>query len=172
MTTPIKSAQVLNLNYLARAERDPAALRRDFDDMVLYMKGSTAIHHGEYVRTCFSPKLLPAADFDRLAADMQILYRIFEKVIDAYFADAGYRALFGFDTRTEDLILHARRITTLHEGLRWGDIKRYGITVYRRTVDNRIITVTDTMLPDDPRRAVQLPNDVIQAGLPANPRNN
>lgn len=69
-------------------------------------------------------------------------------------------------------ILHARRITTLHEGLRWGDIKRYGITVYRRTVDNRIITVTDTMLPDDPRRAVQLPNDVIQAGLPANPRNN
>ena len=69
-------------------------------------------------------------------------------------------------------ILHARRITTLHEGLRWGDIKRYGITVYRRTVDNRIITVTDTMLPDDPRRAVQIPHDVVQAGLPANPRNN
>lgn len=69
-------------------------------------------------------------------------------------------------------ILHARRITTLHEGLRWGDVKRYGITVYRRTVDNRIITVTDTMLPDDPRRAIQLPHDVIEAGLTPNPRNN
>ena len=29
-------------------------------------------------------------------------------------------------------ILHARRLTTLHEGLRWQDIKRYGITIYRR----------------------------------------
>ena len=103
----------LAAEYRALAEADPAALRRDFDAIVAYMKGSTAIHHGEYVRTCFSPKLLPAADFDRLAADMQILYRIFEKVIDAYFADAGYRALFGFDTRTEDLILHARRSPSL-----------------------------------------------------------
>ena len=68
-------------------------------------------------------------------------------------------------------ILHARRIQTLHDGLRWGDIKRYGITVYRRTVENRDITVTDTLLPDDPRRAIQLPSDVISAGLQPNPRN-
>ncbi len=67
-------------------------------------------------------------------------------------------------------ILHARRILTLHEGLRWGDVKRYGITVYRRTVERREITVTDSLLPDDPRRAVQLPDEVISAGLPANPR--
>lgn len=69
-------------------------------------------------------------------------------------------------------ILHARRITTLHEGLRWGDIKRYGITIYRRTVEKRDITVTDTMKPGDPRFALQLPNTVIGAGLQANPRNN
>ena len=83
MTTPIKSAQVLNLNYLARAERDPAALRRDFDDMVLYMKGSTAIHHGEYVRTCYLPKLFTESQFAALKADMRVLYGIFAKVIDA-----------------------------------------------------------------------------------------
>lgn len=41
-------------------------------------------------------------------------------------------------------ILHARRLTTLHEGLRWQDIKRYGITIYRRLMnDNGTITVTD-----------------------------
>jgi hypothetical protein len=67
-------------------------------------------------------------------------------------------------------ILHARRIVTLHEGLRWGDIKRYGITIYRRTVQNRIITVTDKMEPDDPRRAIQIPSTVISSGLTPNPR--
>lgn len=103
----------LAAEYRALAESDPAALRRDFEAIVAYMKGSTAIHHGEYVRTCFSPKLLPAADFDRLAADMRLLYGIFRKVIDAYFADPDYRALFGFDARTEDLILHAHRAPSL-----------------------------------------------------------
>lgn len=69
-------------------------------------------------------------------------------------------------------ILHARRIMTLHEGLRWGDIKRYGITIYRRDwTDKRNVKVTDTMLPDDPRRAIQIPDLVISAGLQANPRN-
>ncbi len=69
-------------------------------------------------------------------------------------------------------ILHARRITTLHEGLRWGDIKRYGITIYRRTVVGRNdITVTDELKPGDPRRAIQIPSSVISAGLQPNPRN-
>lgn len=68
-------------------------------------------------------------------------------------------------------ILHARRILTLHDGLRWGDVKRYGITIYRRTIEDRDIIVTDSMLPDDPRRAIQLPYDVLTAGLQANPRN-
>ena len=113
MTTPIKSAQVLNLNYLARAERDPAALRRDFDDMVLYMKGSTAIHHGEYVRTCYLPKLFTESQFAALKADMRVLYGIFAKVIDAWYADPAYRALFRFSPQAEDLILHADRSVSM-----------------------------------------------------------
>ena len=68
-------------------------------------------------------------------------------------------------------ILHARRLTTLHEGLRWQDIKRYGITIYRRLMnDNGTITVTDKLEPNDPRRAIQIPSDVISAGLKPNPR--
>ena len=67
-------------------------------------------------------------------------------------------------------ILHARRIVTLHEGLRWGDIKRYGITVHRRTVQNKVITVTDEMKADDPRRAIQIPKTSIETGMTPNPR--
>ena len=67
-------------------------------------------------------------------------------------------------------ILHMRRILTMHEGLRWLDVKRYGIEIYRRTVFNGEITVTDKMPTNDPRRAIQLPSDIINAGIQANPR--
>ncbi|MBQ4392388.1 MAG: RagB/SusD family nutrient uptake outer membrane protein [Prevotella sp.] len=67
-------------------------------------------------------------------------------------------------------ILHARRVTTLHEGLRWQDVKRYGIEIYRRAVKEGNITVYDTMTKDDPRRAIQLPSNVIKAGITPNPR--
>ncbi|MDR0892839.1 MAG: RagB/SusD family nutrient uptake outer membrane protein [Mediterranea sp.] len=79
------------------------------------------------------------------------------------------------DGTQENLIhclLHARRLTTLHEGLRWQDIKRYGIVIYRRSLSNSgAISVTDELKVDDPRRAIQLPSDVISAGAQPNPRN-
>ncbi|WP_457833213.1 hypothetical protein, partial [Staphylococcus aureus] len=38
-------------------------------------------------------------------------------------------------------ILHLRRLVTMHEGLRMQDVKRYGLTIYRRrvSVENRVI---------------------------------
>ena len=65
-------------------------------------------------------------------------------------------------------ILHMRRAETSMEGLRWMDIKRWGIEI----AHNREGMAADKLLKDDPRRAIQLPQDVIAAGLPANPRNN
>ena len=67
-------------------------------------------------------------------------------------------------------ILHARRVTTIHEGQRWQDIKRYGIEIYRRAIKDDNVTVYDTMKKEDPRRAIQLPDQVINAGIEANPR--
>lgn len=109
MNCDTKNALPLYEEYLAMAEADPAALRKDFDAIVDYMKNSTAIHHGEYVRTCFAPKLLTESQFARIAADIRLLYGIFDKMTEAYFQDPAYRALFGFDERTEALILRANR---------------------------------------------------------------
>ena len=68
-------------------------------------------------------------------------------------------------------IIHQR---TWHEGLRLQDIKRYGITVYRRKLGtrNEVKEVTDSLTAGDLRLAIQLPQDVIAAGLQANPRKN
>ncbi|MDR3185151.1 MAG: RagB/SusD family nutrient uptake outer membrane protein [Prevotellaceae bacterium] len=68
-------------------------------------------------------------------------------------------------------ILHIRRIELLFEGLRWFDIKRYGIEITRREVNTTLqIIETDKLTLSDPRRAIQLPADVITAGLTPNPR--
>ena len=63
-------------------------------------------------------------------------------------------------------LLHLRRLETIHEGLRFQDIKRYGIEI----AHNREGLENDVLRLDDPRRALQLPQDVISAGLDANPR--
>ena len=64
-------------------------------------------------------------------------------------------------------ILHMRRCQTIQEGGRWCDIKRWGIEI----AHNREGLPNDLLLADDPRRAFQLPADVIDAGLTPNPRN-
>lgn len=63
-------------------------------------------------------------------------------------------------------ILHLRRIETVHEGLRWFDIKRYGIEVTHNISGGN----EDVLKVDDLRRAIQIPTDVIGAGLTPNPR--
>ena len=61
----------------------------------------------------------------------------------------------------------------MHEGLRMQDVKRYGITIYRRSIEinNTINPATDSITVDDPRTAIQIPQEARAAGFQANPRN-
>lgn len=69
-------------------------------------------------------------------------------------------------------VLHLRRILLMGEGQRWLDVKRYGITVHRRVVDKgfKVVAVSDSIPHNDPRRAMQIPQEIINANCPANPR--
>ena len=71
-------------------------------------------------------------------------------------------------------LLHIRRIHTMHEGLRWFDTKRYGIVTHRRLFDLSAsilsCVVYDSLTVNDPRRAIQIPYDIVAAGLTPNPR--
>lgn len=78
----------------------------------------------------------------------------------------GFTLTEGNQENLIQCILHLRRIESIHEGLRWYDVKRYGIEF----AHNRDGLVDDVLKLDDPRRAIQLPQDVISAGLEANPR--
>ena len=91
-------------------------------------------------------------------------------VSDLHPQNMGFeKILTGDDLAVLDCILHFRRIETLYEGQRWFDIKRYGITVYhhyRGPMEDDIHT--DSLTWNDQRRVLQLPNNVIDAGYPAN----
>ncbi|HLP04595.1 MAG TPA: RagB/SusD family nutrient uptake outer membrane protein [Paludibacter sp.] len=63
-------------------------------------------------------------------------------------------------------ILHFRRIETMFDGYRWFDLKRYGIEIKHAIGLDR----TETLVYNDPRRAIQLPKEVIGAGMVPNPR--
>lgn len=63
-------------------------------------------------------------------------------------------------------ILHVRRVETLADGLRWFDIKRYGIAVEHAVSGKDPITLD----PHDLRCAIQLPAAVTAAGMTPNPR--
>lgn len=78
----------------------------------------------------------------------------------------GFTVTEGEQESLIQCILHLRRIENVHEGNRWYDIKRYGIEI----AHNRDGLEDDVLLKDDPRRAIQIPQDVINAGLEANPR--
>jgi hypothetical protein len=79
------------------------------------------------------------------------------------------KVLTGDDLAILDCILHFRRIETMFEGLRWYDIKRYGITVYHHYRGaNEDEIHTDSLTYKDPRRVLQVPNNVMEAGYPSN----
>ena len=58
-------------------------------------------------------------------------------------------------------VLHYRRIETFHTGMRWYDIRRYGIEIEHLIGANG----RDVLKWDDPRRAYQLPADVLTSGM-------
>jgi len=65
-------------------------------------------------------------------------------------------------------VLHARRVESIHEGGRWMDIKRYGLSITHNIYGSDPIILT----ADDPRKAIQLPIDVLAApgDMTPNPR--
>ncbi|MCC8146645.1 MAG: RagB/SusD family nutrient uptake outer membrane protein [Bacteroidales bacterium] len=63
-------------------------------------------------------------------------------------------------------VLHFRRIETIFEGNRWFDIKRYGIEIEHKIGRDRV----EYLKWDDPRRAIQLPAEVIVSGILPNNR--
>ncbi len=78
----------------------------------------------------------------------------------------GFTVEAGNQETLIQMILHMRRLETVFQGLRFIDLKRYGIS-YSHPVTGEDPIVFE---PGDLRGAIQLPSVVVNAGLQANPR--
>lgn len=63
-----------------------------------------------------------------------------------------------------DCVLHFRRLETIFDGMRFFDIKRYGIEITHKIGKD----IVEKLTWNDPRRAIQIPNEVISAGMSPN----
>ena len=99
-----------------------------------------------------------------------------ESLIDSYYGSANTKLrpqlnpMFEIEKGKQQnfmyCVLQFRRIETAHEGLRWFDIKRFGIEIKHNIAGQS----DDVLTKDDPRRVLQLPADVVGAGMQPNPR--
>ena len=65
-----------------------------------------------------------------------------------------------------ECVLHFRRLERIDMGDRWFDIRRYGIEITHKIGRSRV----EHLAFGDPRRALQIPADVLSAGFPENNR--
>lgn len=134
-------------------------------DLTTWMKNistTTRTLTPEYVTTFYNDKTYCYDDDDQIISGMK-------KHLNPSFAiDA--------EGSTQECILQCvlafRRIETLHHGLRWFDIKRYGIEIPRRVMNaaGNPQSKSDWLGKDDPRRVYQIPQKVRDAEFQPNPR--
>ncbi|WP_306303693.1 RagB/SusD family nutrient uptake outer membrane protein [Prevotella dentasini] len=82
------------------------------------------------------------------------------------FNPQGFTVAEGEQEDILQFVLHMRRLETLFQGMRFMDLKRYGIEYSHRIANEDPIVFK----AGDLRGAIQLPADVINAGLAKNPR--
>lgn len=89
--------------------KDIEANRREHEESAWeekqYILNSTAKYHSRVPRTMYIPKMFMKEDIRRFDELTQELFGIFDKVIEEYRKNPEYRRLFGFDKKTEELIL-------------------------------------------------------------------
>ena len=135
------------------------------DDMNTWAHANLEPSYGGTVRTDFTVENVDAymSQLKYAAVHPQ---SDFERSIKKKMTPQGFTVESGTQENMLQLILYMRRVTTMFQGLRFMDLKRYGIE-YEHYIENEDAI---TFKPADLRGAIQLPSDVVAAGLQDNPR--
>ncbi len=152
-------------------------------DQVLLERAEAYVMLKEYDKACQDLNLWIANTF--VAGNDKITFTLTPEGVKSFYDGIGYYTWeepttkkhlhpafeIGAEGSVQESMLHAvlgaKRIETLAYGYRWLDIKRYGIEIYRRHSDEnaQIENISDTMTPDDLRRAIQVPQKARDAGF-------
>lgn len=103
MSDELSSVYLKNIENDMKKSLDTALNQQE------YIVNSTAKYHGNYVRTCYMPKIFDEKEYEYFGQIVNDLYDIFRIVINRYFDDSSYRQLFGFGSLIDSLILRCDR---------------------------------------------------------------
>jgi tetratricopeptide (TPR) repeat protein len=146
--------------YVMLGQYDKAAA-----DLTMWLTNITTVTGSltpEYITSFYNSKPYSYSDADRLLSTVKKhLHPGFAIDAEGSTQECMLQCVLGF-----------RRIETMPMGIRWWDIKRYGIEIPRRTINasGNPESIEDWLTVDDPRRAAQIPQKVRDAGLTPNPR--
>lgn len=99
----------LNREYCESVAKEKERHAKSATEEIAYINSSTAKYHGRCVSTLYVPKIFTDQDVEAFCGLIKTLYGIFDKVIEQYRKDAGYRSLFGFSEKLEELIMRKPR---------------------------------------------------------------
>ena len=152
---------------LVRAEAE--ALKGDFKaalaDMNTWIQAHCQENYGAGVRPTFTEASLNVY-MNSMPEVPAIITKDSDRGYKKPLHPQGFTVATGTMTNLIYMILQMRRIETLYQGLRFQDVKRYGIQICH------VIEGESTLKfkSGDLRGALQLPADVVAAGLVPNPR--
>ena len=98
-----------------------------------------------------------------------------DKMVPSFKKHISPRFTIGVEGSVQESLLQCmlnfRRIETVHQGLRWMDIRRYNVEIPRRLigVNGRPSKNLDWLEKDDPRQVVQIPQSIRESGVAGNP---
>ena len=163
----VDAAFTADETLLVRAEA--YALKKDYThaiaDMNLWVNSHCKAEEGTQKRPVLTLQLIN--DFyDKLDYAPAVLEGNRDRSVRKELHPQGFTVESGDQENVIEMILHMRRLETMLQGLRFYDLKRYGIEY------SHMLSREDPVVfkAGDLRGAIQIPTDILQAGITANPR--
>ncbi|MBO7116859.1 MAG: RagB/SusD family nutrient uptake outer membrane protein [Prevotella sp.] len=150
---------------LVRAEA--YVLKKQYTEALQDMNYWVGNHCSEKAGSATRPVLteeLVNSTFDNMEYTPDIVYTATERTPKKHLKPQGFTVEEGTQENMIQMVLHMRRLQTWQRGLRFQDLKRYGI-VFSHNIDGSDPIVFQA---GDPRGALQIPQDAIKAGVMPN----
>lgn len=150
---------------LVRAEA--YALQKNYaaalTDMNYWVTSHCAETRGTAVRPTLTEDVINST-FDNIEYTPDTVYTATQRTPKKHLKPQGFTVESGTQENMIQMILHMRRLETWQQGLRFQDLKRYGIVFSHNISGSDPIIFKD----GDLRGAFQIPQDAIQAGIAPN----
>ena len=171
-TTGTGYPRTLNVDFTM----DEALLNRAEAEIMLGQNDAACADMNTWMHNYFNTSVtLTPSSVQAYFNSVPYAYADADKMVPSFKKHISPRFTIGVEGSVQESLLQCllnfRRIETVHQGLRWMDIRRYNIEIPRRLigVNGRPSKNLDWLEKDDPRQVVQIPQSIRESGVAGNP---